>query len=383
MAPAINPRLLLGASAAVLLSFVIGRSYADFPPWLSVVQILVALFCFHSLLISTFLPAILKASVTWSSTTLDDKAVAIFSAELSPTGSTLGPALGRLGHIYIALYVASLQLPSLFIHAHTFPRALFIVIFTWRVLSIFWRLLRLVCTEALPQTDFAVAKGITAASVESVLRVLRMAYWAFASLLLADNLGFKVGSILASAGIGGMAIALAAQHVLQDLIAAAALVLDNTLGSGGFVTVGDVSGFVLSRGWKATRILTPTGHVVNLANTAVASSKVTTYPAKPDRSEAIAIRLDVETAVDELEGLAARVEEVVAGVSHANFESCFLMTVAADAMVFDIIVQFPASDHADYSSALHEVNLGIIKLLRERKLRFASPRNVVFSESRS
>lgn len=380
----ISAGLLAGAEVAVILSFVFGGAFGSFPPWLTSVQILVAVVCFHNRLSTTFLPYILEATTNLSSTTLDEKAVQIVAAELSPA-SDGGPhaLVARAAHGYIAVFLSTSQLPYAFFHRFE-PRALFIALLSWRALAIFWRLLHLIATDGFPKTDFAKSHDITAAAVAKTLGALRVAYWAFAALLLADNLGFKISSLLASAGIGGLAVALAAQEVLQDLLAAATLMVDKTLGDGGFVTVsgGDgVSGTVVTRGWKSTRIRTPSGTVMAVANKDICNSRVTTYPATPDRREVIEIQLNSHTSFAELEALPGWLETMVGGVEKAEYQTCYLKRVATDAMIFELRVGFPATGLSEYRVALHAVNLGIVRLVGEKGLWFAMPRKVIMSDS--
>src|ERR687892_520628 len=82
----------------------------------------------------------------------------------------------------------------------------------------------------------------------------RVVVWSIALLLILNNLGFDVTALVAGLGIGGIAIALAAQNILGDLFASLAIVLDQPFVVGDFVVLGDQSGTVERIGIKTTRI---------------------------------------------------------------------------------------------------------------------------------
>ena len=61
-------------------------------------------------------------------------------------------------------------------------------------------------------------------SLKCILNVIKLAIWGLAVILLLDNLGFKVSAVIAGLGIGGVAVALAAQAILGDLFSYFAIV---------------------------------------------------------------------------------------------------------------------------------------------------------------
>ena len=78
--------------------------------------------------------------------------------------------------------------------------------------------------------------------------------WALLVLLTLDNVGVQITTLVAGLGIGGIAVALAAQNVLRDLFASLAIVLDRPFVVGDFIIVGDFTGAVERGGIKTTRV---------------------------------------------------------------------------------------------------------------------------------
>ncbi|HEY1874942.1 MAG TPA: hypothetical protein VGG67_11110, partial [Steroidobacteraceae bacterium] len=74
-------------------------------------------------------------------------------------------------------------------------------------------------------------------SMEIVLVAIGIVVWSLAALLALQNLGIQVGPLLAGLGIGGIALALAVQTALSDLLASLSIALDKPFGVGDFLTV--------------------------------------------------------------------------------------------------------------------------------------------------
>ena len=75
-------------------------------------------------------------------------------------------------------------------------------------------------------------------SFSGVLKVVRFVVWSLAVIFLLDNLGFKISTVIAGLGIGGVAIALAAQAILGDLFSYFSILFDRPFEAGDFIIVG-------------------------------------------------------------------------------------------------------------------------------------------------
>src|SRR5690606_28630356 len=96
---------------------------------------------------------------------------------------------------------------------------------------------------------------------------LRTVLWTVAGLAILDNLGVNITAFVGSLGIGGIAVALAAQVVLGDLFASAAIGLDKPFEVGDFAVVGNVAGTLGYVGLETTRIRSLGGEEVVWSNT--------------------------------------------------------------------------------------------------------------------
>ncbi len=95
----------------------------------------------------------------------------------------------------------------------------------------------------------------TSIALAGILRfVAKLVLWAVLLLAALDNLGVDVTTLVAGLGIGGIAVALALQNVLGDLLASLSIVLDKPFVIGDTISVDDMTGTVENIGLKTTRL---------------------------------------------------------------------------------------------------------------------------------
>ncbi len=93
-----------------------------------------------------------------------------------------------------------------------------------------------------------------ASSIDIIVFIAGLTIWAMAFLLALDNLGIEIKPLLAGLGIGGIAVALAVQTVLSDLLASMSIALDKPFAVGDALQVDDLNGTVEHIGVKSTRL---------------------------------------------------------------------------------------------------------------------------------
>src|SRR5690606_13344197 len=87
-----------------------------------------------------------------------------------------------------------------------------------------------------------------------IMLIINVVIWGIGLLFLFDNLGYEVTAVIAGLGIGGIAIALAAQNILGDLFNYFVIFFDRPFEIGDFIVVDEKSGTVENIGIKTTRI---------------------------------------------------------------------------------------------------------------------------------
>jgi MscS family membrane protein len=172
-------------------------------------------------------------------------------------------------------------------------------------------------TERVPPANFSTTR--------SLLRVGRRAIDVlviFSGLMaMLRHFGFDPTPLLAGLGVGGIAVALAAQKTLENIIAGASLILDQAVRVGDYLRAGTIEGTVDHIGLRSTRLRTPDRTIVSVPNSQIASMSLETVSARDKFlfRPVIGLRYETTTAqmqavLDGIRGLLAR-EVVVEGPS--------------------------------------------------------------------
>ena len=120
----------------------------------------------------------------------------------------------------------------------------------------------------------------TAALLRVVRRVADVAYVVAGLGVMLRHFGVDPTPTLAGVGVGGIAVALAAQKTLENIIAGASLIFDQAVKVGDFLKIGEVAGTVEHIGLRSTRMRTPDRTVVSIPNSQIAGATLETMSAR-------------------------------------------------------------------------------------------------------
>lgn len=112
-----------------------------------------------------------------------------------------------------------------------------------------------------------------------------------------------VSGLLTGAGVAGLAVSLAAQSTLSNLIAGITLVLEHPFGIGNYVVFGDYEGTVEDISFRSTRIRTPDNVVITIENSKVAAEYIQNCDCRTSRLWSFTIGLTYDTPAEKLERL--------------------------------------------------------------------------------
>ena len=223
--------------------------------------------------------------------------------------------------------------------------------------------------------------GASITHVRTLGFFLKSVLWVALAVLAVDNLGFDPTTMIAGLGIGGIAIALAMQNVLGDLIASLSIILDRPFEVGDFIVIDDLSGNVERIGLKTTRLRSLSGEQLVLSNNDLLQSRVKNYKRMSDRRVLFTLGVVYETSHEKLVKIPQLVKEIVSGESKARFGRAHFSGYGDFALNYDIVyfVLTPLFD--DYMDIQQNINLEIFKKFAEEGIEFAYPTRKVFFES--
>jgi small-conductance mechanosensitive channel len=221
-------------------------------------------------------------------------------------------------------------------------------------------------------------------TVRVVTVVLRFAVFILIGLIALDNIpGVEVTTLIASLGIGGIAVALAVQNILGDLFASLIIVLDKPFVIGDLIKVGDYIGNVEAIGLKTTRVRSYTGEQVIFSNSDLLSSRLSNYKTLAKRLVIASIGVTCETPHEKLEQIPGILQQAVEGQDHAQFARAHLHEYGASSYNYQLVYSVLSPDFGVYMDTRQAVNLGVIKRFEEMGIEMAYPTQVVYVGERS
>jgi small-conductance mechanosensitive channel len=215
-------------------------------------------------------------------------------------------------------------------------------------------------------------------SMEVILFAAGLIIWGVAALLALDNLGIEIRPLLAGLGIGGIALALAVQTVLADLLASLSIALDKPFGLGDFLTVDDCQGSVEHIGVKSTRLRSINGEQIIIANGDLLKARVRNYGRLEERRSLFVLPVHYETPVATLAAVPRAVREIIEATPDVRFDRCHLLRCTETALEFEAVFFVTRPEYKAYADAQQSINLRILERFRAMEVTFiaTAPRPV-------
>jgi small-conductance mechanosensitive channel len=203
--------------------------------------------------------------------------------------------------------------------------------------------------------------------------VARVAVWSLVLLLVLANLGVDITALIAGLGIGGIAVALAAQNILGDLFASLAIILDRPFEVGDFIVVGEQLGTVEHIGVKTTHLRSLSGEQLICSNTDLLTSRVQNYARMQERRVVLTLGVVYETPTDKIAMLPDLIREIVTAQEQIRFDRAHFRSFGDFALIFEVVYWVLSADYNLLMDKQQAINLEILRRFRERGLEFAFP----------
>jgi small-conductance mechanosensitive channel len=203
--------------------------------------------------------------------------------------------------------------------------------------------------------------------------MLRLLVWSVMLLSILANLGVNITALVASLGVGGIAVALAVQTLLSDLFASLSIGVDKPFEIGDFVVFGDVAGSIEHIGLKTTRIRSLGGEQIVCANAELLRQTLHNYKRMEQRRIVFSFGITYDTPAAKVREVAELVGTVIRGIERTRFDRAHFLAFGEYELKFEVVYFVLSSDFNVYMDIQQEINLGLLEGLRERDVEFAFP----------
>jgi len=202
-------------------------------------------------------------------------------------------------------------------------------------------------------------------------------------LVVAQNMGYSISGLIASLGIGGIAVAMAAKDTIANIFGSVMILVDRPFSIGDWIKTKEFEGVVEEIGFRSTRIRTFAKTVVNVPNSMLANMVIDNIDARPKRRVKMRIGITYDTTPDQMQKAIAGIEKILK--YHIGVDQDFSLVKFdefEDSSLSIFLYYFTKTTHwEEYLQVRQEVNMEIMELLESLKLEFAFPSRTVYLQN--
>ncbi|HEY7249829.1 MAG TPA: mechanosensitive ion channel domain-containing protein [Methylomirabilota bacterium] len=308
---------------------------------------------------------------------------------VDPVVRRTAPVLGEqlltvlVGPLRLALSIAAFFLGSgllnFSISAHQFLRevekAAIIVVLAWVVVRM-TDLLADLATERLRSAGRSSAIAV----VPLGRKATKVLIGVLAVLAVLQNIGLNVTGILAGLGIGGLAVALAAQKTVENLFGGVTLILDQPVRVGDFCRFGDRVGIVEEVGLRSTRIRTLDRTVVSVPNGHFASLELENFTVRDRIWLHTTIGVRYETTPDQLRHVLVEIRRMLYAHPRVDPRPARIRFVnfGAYSLDLEIFAYVLTADYDEFLAIQEDIYLRIMDIVEQSGTGFAFPSQTTY-----
>jgi len=221
--------------------------------------------------------------------------------------------------------------------------------------------------------DRAVATTVSAMGFAAKLLA-----WIILFLVGLDTAGVNVTALVAGLGIGGIAVALAAQNILGDVFSSLSIIVDKPFVLGDFIRVDDMLGNVEKIGLRSTRIRSLSGERLIFSNGDLLRSRIRNYGSMPRRRVVFEITVTYQTPREKLIAIPGIIRAAVEANEPVRFDRSHFAKYADSSLMFETVYFVLSDDYNTYMDIQQRINFTIHERFEAEGIDFAYPTRTLF-----
>lgn len=214
--------------------------------------------------------------------------------------------------------------------------------------------------------------------VDGMLLVIKVLVWLTGVIMLADNLGYNVTTIIAGLGVGGIAIALAAQSILGDLFSYIVIFFDKPFEIGDFIIMDKYTGVVEKIGIKTTHVRSLDGQQLIMPNAEMAKSVIQNFKRLERRRVVFTIGVVYYTPSQKLRNIPHLVSQIISANGKAELDRVHFKSFGDFSINYEIVYYINSADYVLYMDIQQDICMHIFETFEKEKIAFAFPTQTVF-----
>ncbi len=221
-------------------------------------------------------------------------------------------------------------------------------------------------------------ENIAKSQASLVGKIIKWILWSFGMLLVLDNLGVNITSLVAGLGIGGIAVALAVQNVLGDLFSSFAIFFDKPFVEGDFIIVGDEMGTVEKIGIKTTRLRSLQGEEIIISNRELTSARIHNFKRMKERRIVFSFGVVYGTSQEKMKKIPDIIREIFKKIDLARLDRVHFKEFADSALMFEVVYYVSVPDYLAYMDTNQDILLSIKDEFEKENIEMAYPTQTIY-----
>ena len=225
---------------------------------------------------------------------------------------------------------------------------------------------------------------INLTALKFVSNIIRILVIAIAVVMIISELGYNINGLITGLGVGGLAVSLAAQDVIKNLISGFIIVFDKPFKVGDFIKSNDIEGTVLEVRMRSTKIRKLDDSVVTMPNTKLTDESVINISRMDKRliNDEIGITYStpndiIQKCLDDIKKYLISDDEIINDPLRVEFKS-----FEDSSLVINFFCYTTVTDIHEYQAVLSKVNMNIKHIIEENGAEFAFPSRSVYMEKK-
>lgn len=210
---------------------------------------------------------------------------------------------------------------------------------------------------------------------------LKTVLWIIVTLLLLENLGFEVKTMIAGVGIGGIALALAVQNILSDIMSSFSIFIDQPFVIGDHIRVDDFQGKIEHIGIKTTRMRSVDGELIIFNNSDLLKSRLRNYKIMNERRIVFHVQIPFETEPKKTETIPSLIEEIITSLPDVRLDRVHFKEIGAYSLNFEVVYYVLSREDKSYIDIQQKINYKILESFRHAGITLAYPTEKVINRA--
>lgn len=217
-------------------------------------------------------------------------------------------------------------------------------------------------------------------ALKFLANILKIVVIAFGVVMVISELGYNVNGLLTGLGVGGLAVSLAAQDAVGNLISGFIIIFDKPFKVGDLIESATVKGFVEEVTMRSTKIRTLDDSVITVPNSTLTKEAVTNISMMDKRRIKMTFGLVYSTTNETIEKVRNEIQKYIVDNKDILPEPCRIhfREFGDSALNFEVVCYTETSDMDEYLKIENELNLAIKKIVENNDTDFAFPTQTVY-----